>query len=74
MGSKLEPVLELVDPKGRVVATSANNLIAHVLAEAGTYAIGLAIASIAASSATSTLKVGGAGRHQRLPDGPAARR
>jgi mono/diheme cytochrome c family protein len=40
-GSKLEPVLELVDPRGTVVATSTNGLLGHVCGEAGKYAVGL---------------------------------
>ena len=41
MGSKLEPVLEMVDPSGRVVATSDSGLLAHRCTEAGVHAVGL---------------------------------
>jgi hypothetical protein len=41
MGAKLEPVLEMVDPRGKVVASSTNGLLGHVCVEGGTYAVGL---------------------------------
>ena len=41
VGSKLEPVLELTDPDGRVVAESANGLLGYTCPAAGTYAVGV---------------------------------
>ena len=41
IGSKLEPVLRLVDPDGKLVAESTTGLLGHRCARAGTYALGL---------------------------------
>ena len=41
VGSKLEPVLELADADGRVLAESTNGLVAFTCPKAGTYAIGV---------------------------------
>lgn len=59
MGAKLEPVLELVDPRGRVVATSMNSLLGHVCTEAGVYALGIRDREYRGEKAyTYTLKIG----------------
>jgi WD40 repeat protein len=41
LGSKLEPILELTDADGRVVAEGANGLLAYTCPTAGNYAIGI---------------------------------
>ncbi|HEX3149921.1 MAG TPA: WD40 repeat domain-containing protein, partial [Gemmataceae bacterium] len=41
LGSKLEPVLEVTDGDGRVVAEGANGLLGFTCPTAGTYAIGI---------------------------------
>lgn len=57
--AKMEPVLELVDPTGRVVATSGTGLLAHRCATAGEYALGLRDREYRGEPAyTYTLKVG----------------
>src|SRR5262249_31627666 len=40
-GVALEPVLQLSDPGGRVVAESGNGLLGHTCDKAGTYALGI---------------------------------
>jgi hypothetical protein len=40
-GSKLEPVLELTDRAGQVVAESTNGVLGHTFTKAGTYALGV---------------------------------
>jgi hypothetical protein len=41
IGSKLEPILELTGPDGRVVAESANGLLGYTCPAAGAYAVGV---------------------------------
>jgi hypothetical protein len=41
LGSKLDPVLQLVDPDGEVVAETTNGLLGHVCKRAGTYSLGI---------------------------------
>jgi hypothetical protein len=41
VGSKLEPVLRLVDPAGVTVAESLSGILGHTCAQAGTYALGI---------------------------------
>ncbi len=41
IGSKLEPVLTLVDPEGRVAAESTSGVLGHTCAAGGTYALGV---------------------------------
>jgi WD40 repeat protein len=41
LGSRLEPLLRLVDPDGNVVAESTNGLLGHTCARAGTYSLGV---------------------------------
>jgi WD40 repeat protein len=41
VGSKLEPMLELTDGDGRVLASSGNGLLGFVCPTAGTYAVGI---------------------------------
>ncbi len=40
-GSKLEPVVELTDANGKIVAESTNGLLGHCCVRAGTYALGI---------------------------------
>jgi WD40 repeat protein len=41
IGSKLNPVLELLDPDGKVVAESEGGFLGHTCARAGVYALGV---------------------------------
>src|SRR5262249_29146049 len=41
VGSKLEPVLQLIDPAGRVVAESSEGFLGHTCAQPRTYALGV---------------------------------
>ena len=41
IGSKLEPVLELIGPDDRVAAESANGLLGYTCPTAGAYAVGV---------------------------------
>jgi hypothetical protein len=41
VGSKLEPILELADAEGRVLAESTNGLLGFICPKEGTYAIGV---------------------------------
>jgi WD40 repeat protein len=41
LGSKLDPVLQLVDPEGNVVAESTTGLLGHTCEREGTYALGI---------------------------------
>src|SRR5579885_1910321 len=41
VGSKVDPVLTLTDPAGRVVAESTNGVLGHVCEKAGVYALGI---------------------------------
>lgn len=40
-GSKLESILELFDPRGNLVASSSNGLLAHVCTEAGKHSLSI---------------------------------
>lgn len=40
-GSKLEPILELTDGNGKLLAESSNGLLGHTCSTAGTYALGI---------------------------------
>jgi WD40 repeat protein len=40
-GPKLEPILQLIDPTGQVVAESSNGLLGHVCRMAGPHALGI---------------------------------
>src|SRR5262249_38271568 len=40
-GSKLEPVLQMVDGAGRVVAESNSGALGHICEKAGTYSLGI---------------------------------
>jgi len=41
LGSKLDPVLELVDPNGQIVSESSNGLLGYTCAKPGVYALGI---------------------------------
>jgi hypothetical protein len=41
LGSKLDPLLKLVDPDGETVAESTSGLLGHVCKRAGTYSLGI---------------------------------
>jgi WD40 repeat protein len=56
VGSKLEPLLRLVDPDGQVVAESSNGVLGHTCSKAGWYALGIRDRDYR----------GGAGMHYRL--------
>ncbi len=60
VGSRLEPVLQLVDPKNQIVAGSANGLLGYMAQQSGTYALGIHDRDYR----------GGTGMHYRLHIGP----
>ncbi|MCI0742917.1 MAG: hypothetical protein L0Y72_28135 [Gemmataceae bacterium] len=41
VGSKIDPYLQLVDPRGRLLAESSDGVLGHVFPDAGTYAVGV---------------------------------
>ncbi len=60
VGSKLDPILSLIDPEGRVLAESAGGLLGCTCPRAGRYALGIRDRDYR----------GGAGMHYRLHAGP----
>jgi hypothetical protein len=60
LGSKLDPVLSLIDPEGRVLAESGSGLLGGICPRAGRYALGIRDRDYR----------GGAGMNYRLHAGP----
>jgi WD40 repeat protein len=60
IGSKLESIVQLIDPAGRTVAESPSGVLGHTCTAAGVYALGIRDRDFR----------GGAGMHYRLHVGP----
>jgi hypothetical protein len=60
LGSRVDPVLQLIDPDGRVVAEGSNGLLGYTCPKEGVYALGIRDKEYR----------GGAGMHYRLHAGP----